>query len=135
MSIFPWKNNYSVYVEAIDEQHKKLVNILNELVDGMMNKKTQEIVQPALDQLVDYASYHFKEEEEYFDKIDYPEAEEHRKEHEQLIGNVLKFKADYENNKTGLTVELMKFLKAWLTDHICGTDKELGKLLYKNGIQ
>lgn len=135
MSIFIWKKEYSVYVEAIDDQHKQLVEILNELIDGMMNGKTKDILEPILNKLIEYTVQHFKDEEEYFDKIDYPQKDEHIEEHRKLIADVEKFKDEYTAGKIGITIELMRYLKEWLINHISGTDKELGKLLYKNGIQ
>jgi len=135
MSIFPWKSKYSVYVESIDEQHKKLVDLLNFLSEEMSKGKAKAVLAPILDNLIDYTFYHFEEEEKYFEKIDYPNAEKHRAEHQQLIEDVLRFKTNHEAHKIGLTVELMKFLKEWLINHISGTDMDLGKLLNRSGIK
>ncbi len=129
MFVFPWLDKYSVGVQKIDEQHKKLVELLNELASAMAEGKGKTVLESVLKKLIDYTIFHFNDEEKYFDKIDYPEAAEHRVEHVKLIEKVNQFKADFDEGKIGLTIELMRFLKNWLINHIAGTDKELGILL------
>lgn len=135
MSIFPWIDKYSVYVEGIDLQHKKLVELLDTLALGMAKGKGKTILGSTLNELINYTVYHFGEEEKYFDLVDYPAAEKHQKEHEKLMEQVYQFKADFDTNKVGLTIDLMLFLKEWLINHINGTDKQLGVILNKAGIK
>lgn len=135
MSIFPWMDKYSVHVEQIDLQHKKLVELLNTLAEAMSKGKGNVVLNSIFSELVEYTVYHFEEEEKYFEKIEYPQADEHRNEHKELVEQALKLKADFESNKIGISIEVMRFLKKWLIDHISGTDMELGKLLNKSGIK
>jgi hemerythrin-like metal-binding protein len=135
MSIFPWMDKYSVHVESIDLQHKKLVDLLNTLAEAMSTGKGNVVLNAIFNELVDYTVYHFTEEEKYFDKIDYPQADHHLKEHKDLIEQASKLQADFESNKTGISIEVLRFLKKRLLDHISGTDRDLGKLLNKSGIK
>lgn len=129
MAIFIWQDRYKVKVESIDEQHQKLVEILNELASSMSKGKGREVLDRILSDLIEYTQVHFKSEEDYFDAIDYPQAAQHIKEHQDLLNQVLAFKADFDSGKLNLTIDLMLFLKEWLLKHIKETDKELGKAI------
>lgn len=134
MFVFPWLEKYSIGVEAFDEQHKKLVELLNQLASAMAEGKGKTVLEPVLNNLIKYTVFHFNEEEKYFDRFDYSGAEVHRVEHLKLIEEVKQFKTDYDAGKIGITVELMRFLKGWLINHIADTDKEFGKLLNNKNI-
>lgn len=134
MAIFNWLEKYNINVDQIDVQHKKLVRLLNELASAMSNGEGKTVLEDILTQLIDYTIVHFKDEESYFDKIDYPQADKHRNEHKDLVEQVMQFKDNYDSGKAGLTIELMLFLKEWLIKHICDTDKEFGNALNRAGI-
>lgn len=134
MAIFNWLEKYNINVDQIDVQHKKLVRLLNELASAMSNGEGKTVLEDILTQLIDYTIVHFKDEESYFDKIDYPQADKHRNEHKDLVEQVMQFKDNYDSGKAGLTIELMLFLKEWLIKHICETDKEFGNALNRAGI-
>ena len=135
MFIFPWMDKYSVHVDSIDVQHQKLVELLNDLTFAMSSGKGNLVLESILNELIDYTVYHFGEEEKYFSQINYPQAEGHLEEHHKLIEKVMQFKTDFEAKKAGLSIELMRFLKEWLINHINGTDKQLGFMLNKAGIK
>lgn len=135
MSIFPWMRKYEVNVESIDLQHKKLVELLNTLAEAMSRGKGNDVLNLIFSELVDYTVYHFSEEEKHFDQIDYPFSDEHKEEHRLLIEQASQLQADFKTNKTGVSIDVMRFLKQWLIEHISGTDMELGRLLNKSGIK
>jgi hemerythrin len=64
MPIFLWKKSYEIGIAEIDNQHRNLVGIINELSDAMMNRKGYIIVPKILEKLVDYIQFHFTTEEE-----------------------------------------------------------------------
>lgn len=135
MSLINWEEKYSVKVASIDNQHKKLIELINELYDGMMAGKSKEILGPILDSLVAYTSSHFKTEEIYFDKIDYSETEEHKLEHQKFVNEIIDFKSKFNLGELTVTMEVAKFLKSWLLTHILGTDQKYTKEFLENGIQ
>ena len=67
MPLFLWKKSYEIGIDEIDNQHRKLVGIINELSDAMMVQKGYKAVPHILEQLTDYIQFHFTTEEE----IDY----------------------------------------------------------------
>jgi hemerythrin len=120
----PWEDKYSVNIEKIDEQHKKLVNIINELHSAMEVGKGKEILSSILDRLIDYVKIHFTEENMLMEEIGYPEHEKHKKEHSEFIKKVLEFQKSFKEGKYGLSVEVIFYLREWLLTHIMENDKK-----------
>ena len=87
MALIKWNEKYSVNVNEFDYQHKKLVDLINELHDSMKQGKTKEVLGGILDELVKYTETHFKTEEEYFDKHSYVNSMSHKREHKEFTKN------------------------------------------------
>jgi hemerythrin len=120
-----WSDRLSAGVAAIDEDHKHLVDMLNELYDAIESGSSREILGNLLDRLVDYTQMHFEHEEALLEQVHYPDLEVHRHEHEVAKGEILKLR---ERFRTGSMVapslELVNYLKDWLFDHIIDADRE-----------
>ncbi|MCX7909680.1 MAG: bacteriohemerythrin [Ignavibacteria bacterium] len=134
MSFITWNDSYSVGVAIIDNQHKRLVNIINELNDAMGAGKGKEVLGKVLFELIQYVNTHFKTEEEYMIKYQYDEYEQHRYEHEKLTDEVKRFYEDFNSGKAVLSIQIMNFLRNWLMDHIIIKDKKFGKFLNEKGM-
>jgi hemerythrin len=134
MALVIWKDIYVVNVNEIDLQHKKLVGIVNELHDAMIIGKGQTVMGKILDELVDYTLYHFATEEKYFDQYAYPEADLHKKQHQDLVSQVAAIQNKYNSGEKVLTLDVMNFLRDWLHDHIVGSDKLFGPYLNSKGL-
>jgi hemerythrin len=130
-----WNEKMSVGVGVIDEDHKKLVSLVNELYEGITAGHGKETLGKVLDGLVSYTKMHFAREEHYFVKTGYPGAAAHKKEHDELTRQVTDLQARYKSGQIStLSLELMTFLKNWLINHIQGTDKKYGPHLNAKGI-
>jgi hemerythrin len=132
--LFPWSDTYSVKIGVIDMQHKGLVNYLNELHQGMSEGRGKDVLGKILSQLVKYTQLHFTTEERLMQTHGYPDYLAHKAEHEGLTKTVLDFQHKFESNEVGLTVDVMNFLKDWLTKHIQGSDKKYGPFLNAKGV-
>ncbi|MGQ9812342.1 MAG: bacteriohemerythrin [Dissulfurimicrobium sp.] len=130
-----WGPNFSVGVSKLDEQHKKLVKMVNTIYDAVNTGKGKEVAGKVLNELVEYTAYHFKTEEDLFQKYGYPETKEHMAIHANLVKKVLDFKAKFDNGQASLDFELLNFLKNWLANHICITDKKYGPFLISKGVK
>ena len=136
MALVSWDEKLSVGVRSIDDQHNKLVTLLNQLHDGMMAGKGKEVVGPVLMGLIDYTATHFKHEEDLFTRTGYPETEAHKREHAELVRRVLQIQQTYEEKGPSvLTIQVMNFLKDWLTHHILGADRAYSAHLIAHGIR
>ena len=136
--LFKWKDDFSVNVKEIDNQHKELFRIGSEAYDIMSLKdgidRYDEIVEIMIE-LKDYAAYHLKFEEELLKKHNYDEYKDHKMQHDKFIKKVNSFdleKADEEQRKAGM--DLVMFIANWIEGHILGTDKKYTKFLNEKGI-
>ena len=124
MSKINWEDSFSVNNAEIDEQHKKLVSLINQLHEAMSQGKSRDSLSGIFNELVSYTKYHFKSEENYLLNNNYPEYTIHRHEHQKLTSQVLKFKQDFDSGKVAISIDLLNFLKDWLKKHILESDKK-----------
>jgi len=124
--LFPWSDNYKVGVEEIDEQHKELVRLLNNLHQAIHEHHGNETSRKILNELAEYTRVHFSLEESLMRISSYPDFESHKKIHEALIQQVQELQAKLDSGTVKITFELLHFLKNWLTHHIIESDKAFG---------
>jgi hemerythrin len=122
MEFIEWQQSMSVGVDAFDNEHKQLISFLNGLNHALVVKSTQKTMEDILNRLVRYTVIHFNHEEEYMKLYEYPEYEAHKKQHIDLATQVKDFSQRLAEGKGSFSLELMIFLKDWLTNHILGTD-------------
>ena len=129
-----WKDEYSVGIDSIDRQHKKLIVLINSLQTAINYSAGSEYEQEALDELVDYTKTHFGYEEELMEKNGYPDFTTHRAEHELMISRVEQVIDEYRRNPESAMQNAVDFLRDWLINHINGTDKQYSKFLIDRGV-
>ncbi|MEJ5366872.1 MAG: bacteriohemerythrin [Bryobacteraceae bacterium] len=124
MAFVDWKPEYSVGHAEIDQQHRKLVDLINNLHETMKLGGKPEDLKRILNDLVNYTRYHFGHEEKLMEKAGYPDLADHKRVHRAMVEQVEKFRKEVESSRTGFSIKLMGFLKNWLTEHILGTDQK-----------
>ncbi|WP_319508714.1 bacteriohemerythrin [uncultured Methanolobus sp.] len=134
MALVTWSDKYSMQIKEIDDQHKVLVGMINELHDAMKQAKSKEVSLEIINKMAEYTKFHFSTEEKYMKRFAYPDYAEHKLEHEKFVENVLKFKDDYEKGKAGVSYDILNFLKDWLVGHIQDTDKKYAPLFIEKGL-
>jgi hemerythrin-like metal-binding protein len=134
MPLIQWAPKYSVNVREIDQQHQKLMALINELYDAMTAGHGKDVLSKVLGELINYTVYHFSFEEKLFDKHGYPETAAHKSEHEKLKATATDLKQKFDSGKGQITLEVMNFLKNWLNNHILGTDKKYTAFLNGKGV-
>lgn len=134
MALIMWDEKLKTNVKECDEQHKKLIALVNELHDGMKAGKGKDVIGKVLNELLNYTNYHFKTEEAYMQKYNFPEFLNHKREHEDLIRQAKELKERFDRGEVAITVNVMNFLKEWLQSHILGTDKKYGPFLNDKGV-
>jgi hemerythrin len=122
--LIEWEDIYSVGIEEFDNDHKKLIELINRLHQAMLDKKAKEVLGEIINELVDYTIYHFNKEEAMFDAKGYSKSDEHKEKHSSLVSRVAQLKEDFESNKIALSMETLKFLQDWLMEHIVKEDKQ-----------
>ena len=118
-----WTEALSVGDSAIDQQHKRLIQIINKLHDAMRSQTAKAVLGELLEQLIAYADEHFSYEESRMQACAYPHLVSHQRLHTELLGQVRDLQTKFNQGKRNMNMELMNFLKAWLTEHIQKTDQ------------
>jgi hemerythrin-like metal-binding protein len=134
MTLINWNDALSVNVKEIDRHHKKLMELINGVYQGMMMDKGKEIIGKILNELLEYTEYHFGYEEELFQKYGYPETKEHIAKHKNLVSKVKDFVDEFQAGNASVDHDLLIFLRSWLTNHIMGTDQEYSNFLNSKGV-
>ncbi|SPF36048.1 Hemerythrin-like metal-binding protein [Candidatus Sulfopaludibacter sp. SbA4] len=127
--IFPWRDAYSVGMPEIDNQHKGLIRLINELQSAMMEGNGKNVLAGIMDDLVRYTESHFAFEEAMMRKRGYSQLAAHSAEHKRLTGQVCELRDKFRGGKVTISMEVMKFLKDWLADHILNRDQAYAKEL------
>lgn len=133
--LFPWTDAYSVKIGIIDTQHKNLVGLMNELHQSMVSGHGKDQLGKILASLIKYTRVHFMTEETLMESHQYPEYTFHKAEHERLTTTVLEFQAKFRRNEAGLTIDVMDFLKNWLSKHILESDQRYAPFLNAQGVR
>ena len=135
MSLFTWNDNLSVKIKSIDEQHKKLINMINDFYDNIANRTNNENISKLLNSMSTYMQVHFRYEESYMKQLNYEHFAEHKKEHEFFISKVNEVEEKLNTGKLVLSLEMTTFLKDWLKKHIQVTDKKYSDFFISKGVK
>jgi len=135
MPVMQWSEQLSVKVELFDNEHKKLVELINKLFDAMTRREGHNVLDAILNELTDYTVSHFSHEEEAMKKYNFPGYAAHKKEHEDFVSKVADTKKKYEEGAITLTVPLIEFLKSWVQEHILKSDMGYSTFLVNAGMK
>lgn len=136
MAFMEWSERFSVGVAIFDDEHKKLIAIINNLHEAITKGIAMDDLQRISDQLVEYTLMHCRHEEMYFDDWAYPDAVAHTAAHGKLREQVFNYRRQIlEKNSMELALEMMDFLRQWLSDHILVEDRKYGEFLYHKGLR
>ena len=124
LPLFQWQAEYSVKIGILDQHHKRLFELMNQLHDAMREQSGQAVLAAILDNLLCYTQAHFSAEEVLMEAFGYPETLPHRIEHDRLTRIVLEFQQQFVAGQVRIGIQLMEFLESWLVQHILGSDKK-----------
>ncbi len=118
-----WRPDFNLGIEEIDEQHKKIVELINTLNEAFMKNEARGKLSTILEEMTRYADYHFQTEEKLFSQYHYPFTHEHMNLHENFRKKVVQFTEQFEQGHP-VTFRVLGFLRKWLTNHILDVDRE-----------
>ncbi|MCX6732047.1 MAG: bacteriohemerythrin [Candidatus Roizmanbacteria bacterium] len=130
-----WDEKYSVGVQQIDNQHKKMFDTINRLIELLASKPTQSDVDSIVKALVEYKQFHFKTEEDYFDKFNYEHKEEHKAKHREFNSKLVSLIDLYKEDTIALAFSLVNFLEDWLIDHLMVEDQKYIECFRAHGLK
>lgn len=126
MSFIEWSPALSVGVTQIDDQHRRLVGMLNDLHDAMKARRGREALGAVLDGLIAYTVEHFTAEEALMQASRFTQLPTHRIEHDKLKRQVGDLQRRHRAGEVTITLDTMNFLRDWLSAHIQRSDKAAG---------
>jgi len=134
MAFMEWTDKFSIGIAVFDDEHKKLIAIINSLYEHVSAGADKLTLQRVSDALVEYTLTHFRHEEDYFEEWGFPDANEHIKDHEELRRKVFEYrKAIAASQPAELAADMLRFLRSWLAQHILVADKKYGAFLLEKG--
>jgi hemerythrin len=122
MAYWQWGPELELGIDVIDQQHRRIVEYMNELHDAMM-QKNDEAVGRVIEALVDYTLTHFAFEESLMEKGGYPLTEPHRAVHENFTRQIHRYREEHQNGAE-VAKKLLSSLRVWLTNHISRYDRD-----------
>ena len=134
MPLITWSQRLSVDVKQSDEQHKKLVGLINDLHDAMKAGKGHEVLGTIFLSMIDYTKTHFADEERLLQAHGYTDLAGQQTSHRQFIKEVDQMFGDFKGGGV-VTLTVMGFLKKWLEHHIQVDDKRYGTFLNAKGVR
>ncbi len=131
-----WEDKFSVGVKELDEQHQKIIEIINRISRLISAGDYSDLeLLSILQELTDYAHYHFTNEEIYFREFDYDQTEPHIKEHDDYRRKIEELRDNYYGEQKAQTIsELSDFINFWWIHHINHSDQEYIECFHQHGL-
>ena len=126
-----WSDDYSIGIEAIDEQHKGFFEAAHRLYDRILNCEGEMIAEESVAFLRDYANQHFQAEEAFMAKHGYPRLEQHKRLHTEFLEVLDMLVADLEvfGPSQHLADRALEISQEWLIHHIVDEDAQYAQYI------
>ncbi len=127
--LLQWSESLNIGIREIDEQHKALIAMVNELHQAIVARNAKDTAREILDRLAEYPGTYFRDEEGLMQRSGYSALDTHRQQHEDLIRRVSELRDQFDTGNSKITFELMFILKTWLSRHVNESDRRFGAYL------
>jgi hemerythrin-like metal-binding protein len=128
------EDDMKVNIGKFNDQHVQWIDLTNQLVDIIERGDSLDEVEIILGKLLEFAIFHFKEEEDLLDSNDYPYLDFHKLEHQLYISKIKEYMKIIRNNSSFSSLDLDSFMKSWVISHIKQADKGYSNYLTEKGI-
>lgn len=145
MPFVEWKESYRIGIEQIDEDHRYLVGLINELHAGIPRHRSHgrlvgvidelQAMIDVLDALIDYATDHFALEEDCMREHEYPGYDEMKQAHGEFVRMAEDLRRGFDEGRAITCQQILDSLKVWLETHVLGLDLQFGEFVIRNGIR
>jgi hemerythrin-like metal-binding protein len=127
--LFEWDESCKTGNSEIDSDHKRLVDLINDLYEAMQDGCGGALLLPIFSALKDYTLTHFKREEELMVACHAPDQERHLSEHRMMIDKLADLEQRHRGGEAAISLQTLTFLRDWLKNHICVIDQKLAACL------
>jgi hemerythrin len=133
MALINWDEALATGHATLDAQHQSMVEIVNRLHLALNQGKGRPELESILVFLRDYTAAHFAIEENLLARHPYPEADQHRRRHADLVGQIGELVSQHQSGAGSLSQSVLRFLEEWLVEHIKVDDQRLALELRNQG--
>ncbi len=130
-----WTDKYSVGVNSIDIQHRKIIELINILIEHHNDTADSDTVFNVLQEMMKYAQKHLDDEEKLLEKYEYPELMQHAAIHVAYLERVAEFSFEVMALNNDISTELLEFLKNWWIQHILQEDMKYRPFFEQQGVK
>lgn len=131
MAYFEWADDMEIDRGPIDDDHKNLVRLVNELHTATSAGRGHEVIETIMHELINYTKDHLEREEHIMAALHFPNLERHKQGHQQFSKKLNELQAKYETGSITVPSQLSTVLRDWLSLHIRRSDKEIKVFLQK----
>lgn len=135
MEKISWTDKFSVGVERLDEQHRRLVGMINRLIDGHLAGEGGASLSELLADMAEYAREHLAMEEELLRRYRYPHLDAHLAGHDSFRENVAQFCLATNLGVEAIPENILRYLREWLLHHVLEDDMAYRPFLLQRGVQ
>ena len=130
-----WNPSFSVGVRLLDEQHERIVDMINLLISDPEATVRSESISELLNRLTKYATEHFRAEEQLLEKYGYPDLARQKEEHKAYRIKVVALCQATISHEESVPAELLKFMRLWMVNHILESDMKYCSFLTERGVK
>jgi hemerythrin len=123
--LFVWEKKYDTGIEEIDRDHQGLVKLINDLYEAMQDGSGGALLLPIFSALKRYTENHFAREEAYMEACNAPDRESHFQAHQKMATKLAELETRHRAGEAAISLQTLKFLRDWLTNHICAVDQAM----------
>ncbi|MEI6877297.1 MAG: bacteriohemerythrin [Spirochaetota bacterium] len=120
---FSWRDEFSVGIPLIDEQHRKLFGYLDSLAKEVTSPASCADPLPSIAWVKSFALEHFATEEDLMAKFSFPDLEAHAQRHREIISDIEAWQRRLDCGDAKTTEEFCEFLMDWLLRHTLSVDR------------
>lgn len=134
-NLIEFTEDMATEITEMDDQHRKIITLLNNLYNDFTTNKTKKAIKENLRTLIDYAAWHFNNEEGYFDEFEFENSTEHKIEHDKFVKSLNDFISKYEQHTEMLNPQWFVKTKMWIETHFRERDVQYAPLLKSKGLK
>ena len=123
--LFVWDEKYTTGIDDIDQDHKGLVKLINDLYEAMQDGSGGALLLPIFSALKHYTETHFAREERYMVECAAPDQDNHFREHREMIARLVDLETRHRQGEAAISLQTLTFLRDWLRNHICVIDQNM----------
>ncbi|MGB3211281.1 MAG: bacteriohemerythrin [Desulforhopalus sp.] len=135
MEIISWRNEFSVGVKEMDDQHKKLIGMINKLIAEQKTLTDPKTIADLLTEMTDYAQVHFRAEEYLMAEYGYDQKHIQEEQHQAFIEKTVSFYSASDLGPNILSEALLDYLRIWLVGHILKEDMKYKEFFRNKGLR